>query len=233
MRSWNKIYYSCVLFLSVISRPLFAQGLELNPDDIRGTQSKKTITVLQNRFFLKAWRPEFGILGGSMLNETYTDSVNYGGRIGLFFNEWVGAEAQYIKVRVRDSIDRKVLNRLKYKPIDDPTGNTIVTPDPEVNAISQMIDYNFVAAPFYGKLNFLDLAIVYTDLYGTLGMSRLATDQGDKNAFLFGMGARFYLGERLSFRADVRNRMFDETRADQTSRRKAWSFDLGLSVFLF
>lgn len=208
-----------------------AQGLDLDPNEIRGNTTKKPVAVLQSRFFVKTLRPEVGLMAGQLLNEAYTSTTVAGARLSLFANEWVGAEVQYYRSTIRDSADRKALNKLKFKPLDDPDPNKIVTPDPEINPVHSMIDVDMVFAPFYGKLNFLDWLILYTDIYVTAGASQVSSDQGDKTAVLFGMGERFYVGESWSLRIDARDRNFSEQRAGEDVRRNLWSVDFGISFF--
>lgn len=205
---------------------LQAQGLE--SDAMRGQSSKKNVSVLQNRFFTKSWRPEVGLLVGSFLNEAYTDTTSTGLRAALFFNEWVGGEIQYIRTSVKDSDDRKALNKEKFSDLD--TGET-VSPDPEVNPIHSIMDYDVVFAPFYGKLNLLDHYIVYSDLYLTGGYSRVDTSQGVLNSLTIGFGERFYFYESLSFRIDFRDRIYTEQRNGKDSRKNSLSIDLGVSYF--
>lgn len=205
-------------------------GIDLDPEELKGTSSKKTVAVLQNRFFLKAWRPEVGILAGTITNEAYNDTKFQGFRLGLFLNEWVGAEYQQIITTVKDSADRKALNKKIYRDRTDP--NKLVSADAEVNPIHAMQDIVVIAAPLYGKMNILDLALVYVDIYGSFGFSRVKTDQGDMTALAIGGGQRFYFAERWSTRLDFRNRSYTENRAGQESRRNAWTVDLGLS-YLF
>ena len=210
-------------------------GLDLKPSEIRGTSSKKPVSVLQNRFFLKSRRPEFGILAGSLLNEAYTDTKSYGARLGLFFNEWVGVEVQYQKTNVADSADRKSLNSMKFHKIpganDATATNEIVTVDPEVNAVHQIIDGSIIAAPFYGKINLMNKLIVYSDVYLSAGASQVSTDQGGKTAFTYGAGQRFYLYDSWSLRFDFRARSFTEERSGTESRKNMISFDMGASYF--
>lgn len=207
-----------------------AAGLDLDPEELKGTSSKKTVAVLQNRFFLKAWRPEVGILAGTITNEAYNDTKFHGLRIGLFVNEWVGAEFQHIVTTVKDSADREALNKKIYRDRTDP--NKLVSADAEVNPIHAMQDIVAIAAPFYGKMNILDLALVYVDIYAVLGISRVNTDQSNMTALAMGGGQRFYFGDRWSTRLDFRNRSYTEQRAGKESRRNAWTVDLGLS-YLF
>lgn len=210
---------------------LQAQGLDLDPNEIRGTSSKKAVAVLQNRFFLKALRPEFGILYGTILNESYTKTSLMGARVGMFFNEWVGAEFQTIKASAADSDDRKALNELRYRKIDDP--NQTVSPDPEVNAIQGINEGAVIAAPFYGKLSLLDWTIIYTDLYGSFGVASVKTEQGNKAALSYGGGLRTYWASRWSTRLDFRDRTYIETRSGKNTRKHAWAIDFGISYFLF
>lgn len=206
------------------------QGLDLDPSEIRGTSSKKPVAVLQNRFFLKSLRPELGLLYGTILNESYTKTSLMGVRTSLFFNEWVGAEGQFIKANVQDSDDRKALNELRYRKIDDP--DKTVTPDPEVNPIRGINELSVIAAPFYGKLSLLDWTIIYTDLYGSLGFASVKTDQGNKSAITFGGGLRTYWAQRWSTRLDFRDRTYTETRGGKDTRKHAWGVDFGVSYFL-
>ncbi len=218
-----------------------AQAFELDPNEIRGKSSKEPVTVLQNRYFLKSFRPEFGLTAGTLLDEAYLKTTVTGVRAGLFFTEWVGFEVQGLKTSIQDSDDRKALNSLKYRPLEDtqagnatPSGTTtetIVTPDPEVNAVHGMTDGHVIAAPLYGKLNILNKWIVYTDLYVAAGVSRVVTDQGAKGAFTMGAGERFYVGQSWSFRFDFKDRIYTETRAGVATRKHSKSVDIGAGYF--
>jgi outer membrane beta-barrel protein len=207
-----------------------AAGLDLDPEELKGVSSKKQVAVLQNRYFLKAWRPEFGLLVGQITNEAYTNTKTRGVRAGMFLNEWVGLETQFILTTVSDSADRKALNQKTYRDKTDP--NKLVTADAEVNPVKSMQDFVFIGAPLYGKVNVLDWTIVYIDLYGSLGISRVDTEQGIKSALAVGGGQRFYFAEKWSARLDFRNRSYKETRSGSEAQRNAWTIDAGVS-YLF
>lgn len=216
-------------------------ALDLDPNEIRGKSSKESMTILQNRYFVKTYRPEVGLSSGMLLDEAYVSTRTSGGRVGMFFNEWLGIDLAVMRTTVRDSDDRKALNRLKYRPLFDTSGGNavpngserevIVSPDPEVNALRGMQDFTAVAAPFYGKLNLINQWILYTDLYASVGVSRVETDQGNKNAIVIGGGERFYIGKSWSLRIDFKDRIFTETRAEQPSRRNSYGIDFGASYF--
>ena len=203
-------------------------GEDVNTQEIRGDERVKPVSVLQNRYFLKQGRPEFGILAGSFLNESYTDTTEYGFRGAIFLSEWLGFEGQYIDTSVKDSTDRTALNKIKYRRL---TSDEVVSPDPEVNPVHGIVDANLIIAPFYGKLNLVDKFIIYSDLYLTLGLSKVDTDQGEINGFAVGAGERFYWKKSLAFRVDFRDRIYSEKRAGTKSRKNSYSVDFGLSYF--
>ncbi len=204
------------------------KAMDLDPKDIRGSSSKEPVEVLQNRYFLKGFRPEIGLIGGFVLNEAYTNTQLSGLRGGMFIDEWIGFEFQYIRARVKPSTDRQTLEQLKYRPL---VGEGVTTVSPEVNAIHVITEANAVAAPLYGKINIINTWIVYTDIYATAGLANVQTDQGNKGAISIGAGERFYVGQSWSLRIDYRDRIYTETRGGSSSRRHAQSVDFGLSYF--
>jgi outer membrane beta-barrel protein len=215
-------------------------AFELDADEIRGKSSKTPVTVLQNRAFLKTFRPETGFIVGTVLDEAYLDTAIVGVRTGMFINEWLGFEVQMVKASVADSTDREALNQIRYKVDegdsadaipDDTDEDVYVTVDPEVNAVRGMTDISVLAAPFYGKLNFMNKFIIHTDIYGSAGLSKVETDQGDKTALTFGVGERFYLGKAWSVRMDFRDRIFSETRAGIENKKNSMTVDVGASYF--
>lgn len=208
-----------------------AHALDLDPEKIRGNTEAKPVSVLQNRYFEKALRPEIGLLGGTVINESYTDTTYYGGRFALFLNEWVGVDLQAVKTQVVDSDDRRALNTLQYPDPQDPLRT--VSPDPAINPIRATQDLTLVVAPFYGKMNLMDQMIVYSDVYLSLGAASVTTDQGRYNALVWGAGQRFYLFQSLSLRLDVRDRIFVEKRLGRDSRRHSFAIDFGVSMFVF
>lgn len=220
-----------ILVVSLYSASLFA--LDIDVEDIRGESDKKSVKVLQSRHFKKALRPEFGLIAGNIRDEAYLKTYTHGLRFGLFFNEWVGIDLQYQTTTVKDSEDRRALNKMQYRKKDPLPGeeDMLVSPDPEVNPVHKIADINFVGAPFYGKLNLTDAMIVYFDLYLTAGVSSVDTDQGQKTAYNIGIGERFYFTDSLSFRIDFRDRIYKEKRSGQDTTKELITIDFGLSYF--
>ena len=224
----NRLAFWGIWLLAVSFLSLPALGIELNPAELRGGSDKNPVAVLQNRYFVKTWRPEIGLTTGSFLNEAYTNTSFRGFRISLFMSEWLGLEYQSFDTSITNSKDRDALNRLRYRKLDSPE---IVSPDPEVNKVYGMNDVNLVFAPFYGKLNLMDQMILYSDLYLTSGFSKVDTSQGNLTAANIGVGQRFYFLKSMSFRIDFKDRIYKEERAEQTTTKNAYSVDFGLSYF--
>lgn len=228
MHSINLIHFIICICAYLFTSQLAA--LDLKPSEIRTNSKAKPASVLQNRYFIKSFRPEFGLSAGSMLNESYTDTYLMGVRAALFINEFLGIEFQSNKTSVKDSDDRKALNQLRYRRLDDI--DTIVSPDPEINSIKSMTDINAVFAPFYGKINILDRLIIYSDIYLTGGVSKVETSQGSLNALTWGAGQRYYWGKNIAFRIDVKDRVFTEKRSGKDYVKHSYGLDFGVSYFI-
>ena len=189
--------------------------------------------VLQNRYFLKAIRPEANVFFGSILNESYSQTWNYGARLGMFFNETIGAEYTFSKFLANDSRDLEALRKLQYCN-DNKTKCT--NPQPSFVRLTGAHLGTVTFAPIYGKINFLDLGIVYSDIYTNLGGGVIGTSQGSKPAAVVGFGQRFYFAKNYNFRIDATNHIFSEERENLGEKKKAiknaWSVTLGFSMFL-
>ncbi len=238
-----------VLTLASFGAQAYAQSdtPAINPADIRGEtpETKKSVAVLHSRFFKKAHRIELGVMTGFLTDEAYFDSRGLGGRVGYFFSEWLGVEAQYIKMDYEKSDDYRRLEFLSKSTFrkEDPAGGfneaninkaSIV---PEINPATQIIDAAVVFAPFYGKLSLSNALTVYSDVYFTLGYSKVDTSrQGiideNHNAVSLGLGQRLYFTRSLSLRFDFRARMYNDKLNGEDYNKKAYYMDFGLSWFL-
>jgi hypothetical protein len=195
------------------------------PEKTDSSESKDALTekppmVLQNRYFLKALRPELNVFGGSVQNEAYSKTWAAGGRLAMFFTETLGAEYAFTKFISADSADLKALQKLSYCN-DKKTKCT--SPEPSFNRLTQSHDFSVTFAPIYGKVNFMDLGIVYSDIYANLGFSLV--------------GQRFYFAKSYNIRIDGQDKIFAETRENlgktSTKIRNALVLSIGFSAFLW
>lgn len=202
-------------------------------------KSNKVVRVLQNRYFLKAMRPEVSAFFGTVLNETYSDTKAVGARFGLFFNEWVGIEYSYSHFIARDSEDLEAIHAIRYCPDNTDCTNKDAERkvlDPSFNRFQQSHTVAFSIAPVYGKVNFLDAYILYSDIYAIAGVTFLKSKQGSDTAPTFGLGQRFYFAKRYSVRLDATDILYNERRENfgQVSKTltNSWTMSAGFSVFL-
>ncbi len=189
--------------------------------------------VVQNRFFRKALRPEVSAVGGVLLNEAYSKTYGMSIRTGLFFNEYLGMEFGYTSFSSSNSADLDALSRLVYYKKDQSPTHI----EPSFVRLNSAASGHLVFAPIYGKINFLDYAIIYSDLYFSAGTGMLKTTGGNEVPGILGIGQRFFFGKKYSVRVDGWDHIFTETRENNgeklQSTRHAWLVTLGMGVFLW
>lgn len=227
VRTLRKAVFAFASILLLVGVAPMAAALELKPSEMKGKARQKSVYVLQNRFFKKTMRPEIGLYAGTFLNEAYTDTFGFGGKLSFHFTEWLAVEAFYTKTQVSDSEDKKALQQLIY---DSVRGGTKV-PEVEVNPVYSTTDVTAAFSPFYGKLNFLDMLIVYSDLFLTGGVSSIDTFQGQKSGVVMGIGQRFYFHKSMSVSIDYRNRVFQELRGGKQTNKNSQVVNFGMGYF--
>ncbi|NBW80854.1 outer membrane beta-barrel domain-containing protein [bacterium] len=196
-----------------------------------GSVSDAAPAVLQNRFFTKQLRLETGVSAGTILNESYSSTSSFGGRVGLFLSEKVGLEYNFSKFAAADSADLMALRRqevcvaLECRSIE-----------PSFVRLIKSHQLQLVTAPVYGKINLFDWLILYSDLTLSAGAARVETSQGQKWAVTPGIGQRFYFSRSFSLRVDATDVYLKQsvTSGETTvsNWRHNWVAQFGLSAFL-
>lgn len=190
-------------------------------------------SVVQNRFYRKALRPELSLAGGMLLNEAYSKTSGAAARVGLYFNEYVGLEVNYSKFVSTNSPDLDALSRLVYYKEDGTTTHVV----PSFVRLSNATFAQVAFAPIYGKINILNYAIAYSDLTISAGTGVLKTSSQSEIPMIFGVGQRFYFTKNMSARFDATDYIFSETRENNGARveslRHAWFVSFGVGFFLW
>lgn len=209
---------------------------------------RKPPRVLQNRYFLKQFRPEVSLFGGTVLNESYSQTWVGGARAGLFLTEEVGIDALYALYSASDSADLEVLKDMRFSPYDprnqlpEDARKSLVHPEPSFTRLKSEIALLATYAPIYGKINFADFSIIYSDIYLSLGAGALKTEDSlgtgkSQIALVAAFGQRFFIGKRFSIRLEALDNIFAEERrhldSTKKSTRHAWQATAGLCLFLF
>lgn len=194
------------------------------------------VRVLQNRYFLKALRPEISVFGGSVLNESYSSTYSYGARAGLFLTEYLGVEYTYSGFSASDSTDLKAIKNFEYCPVDKPCTEKMYL-EPSFTRLKSSHAGVITFAPIYSKISLFSKAILYSDIVFSIGGAQVKTDQGSKTAIVGGIGQRFYFAKSFNVRFDATDHIFEETRINKgvskKSTRHAWVVSLGASAFLW
>ena len=227
----------CMLVLLGVQTSICA--LELDPKELRTESVPRSVSILQNRFFAKSLRPELSLSYGLILNEAYLNTQTFGVKAGMFFTEFLGVEVEYFGTQISDSNDRKNLSTKHYR---HPTEDKIVRVLPDVVKIKNGWSFEGVISPFYGKINFFDQLIIYSDINFSLGVGKLQIDReyaqeidgtkidhlkDSKLSFNLGIGERFYIKQFMSIRVNLKDRIFDNGKKTQHSI----GCDFGLSYF--
>jgi outer membrane beta-barrel protein len=232
-----KLYLLCFAFALFLSSHVAIA----KPNDVVETKDGEDVLelpvrVLQNRYFLKALRPEASLFGGTLLNESYSKTNVIGARLGLFVTESLGMEYAFTRYTSVDSADLTAIRSTKYYTPDDGfTTEKHLEPSFVRLRASHSIYGTF--APVYGKINFLDFAIIYSDIAISAGYSTIDTSQGSKSSFVWGFGERFYFAKSFNVRVDAFDHIFEEERENRGTKQKntrhAWVVSVGFSAFLW
>lgn len=228
------------LFLALIavSMPAFAAAETAKTDGGNSAAPLNVpVRVLQNRYFLKALRPEVSVFGGTVLNESYSNTYAVGARAGIFVTEYLGLEYTYSVYNAQDSADLKAINGLEYCPPTGCVNNEVKSLEPSFIRLKSAHTGLLTFAPIYSKISLFSQFILYSDICFSAGAASLNTSQGAKTAAVIGIGQRFYFAKSFNLRIDATDHIFKETRVNKgenvTSTRHAWVVSLGASAFLW
>jgi outer membrane beta-barrel protein len=227
---WTVAFVQFVTFESLSAGFSVAQAQPQGQDDV--VLPDKAPKVLQNRYFLKALRPELSVTLGIIANEAYAKTYSAAGRLGLFVTENLGLETGFTKYFTDESPDLKALRGIE----NCDTNNVCKSIEPDFVTLKSQVDVLGLFSPIYGKINFMDLGIVYSDIYFAGGAAFLQTSQGKKTSLIVGIGQRFYFAKSASVRFDVRDVVLQEERTNLGTKKKsfrhAWSVQGGISLFV-
>lgn len=177
------------------------EGTEESAQDAAPRKSNldSLVRVVQQRPILKSGRFELFLGAGITANDVMHDHwfATATGRVHL--SEWISIGASYSKFFASDSqTQRDLINDFELFP--------------ELSELRWYAggDVSFVALD--GKFLFFDSAIAYWDLYLSIGGGVTVTSRSEdpKPTGMVGVGMRLFLGDWVTFSAELRNYMFFE-----------------------
>ena len=224
----KSIFVFAVLALLALAHPAHAQRgsrqiaqaqQPANPDKLDVTDLEKKywaakdtdFSVVQNRTYSKANRFGLSVQYGTLVNDPYSEATNVSGSLSYYFSERLGVELNYTNTKANDNGAVEA-----YKKISGTNG---VSPDHGKQTGYYGASLNLV--PFYAKVSVWNTKIIYFDMAISPGLGVTSYEQqidplyGDnikKTAptFSLDVSQMFFLGKTLAFRADYKNRWFNE-----------------------
>lgn len=190
---------------------------------------EKKIYVLQNRKFLKSFRPFLSAMGGTGLSNPYRTAMNVDGRLAFFVSEAWGLELFY--ARGFNSANS--------------TASVLTTSIPGANPITREITTRMGALiqwiPWYAKINFFNL-ILHFDWYINAGAGQMTFNaNGSLSPTTFtaqnvlaiyaGTGHLYHINKWLSVRVDLSGTYFpSRTQVDAGATEWYSNYDLGAGL---
>lgn len=206
------LIFSLLLLSSAIS---FAAGeVESDFDSLGGNkplldrakalEPESNVSIVQNRTvnLRSRWEvaPEYsGTFGGDTYNRTQSVGLNAYYHItprwavGLKYNTHFNQLTSEGEAMARQAGEEYVANpetaKAYFPEVDYPKSETMA-----------MLNW----APFYGKINMLDLAVAHFDVYAIAGYGQLELKSGNTTAYTGGGGIGFWFSKNFSTRIEMR-----------------------------
>lgn len=212
--------------------PTAPESEQINVDQLRKKYWAKgdetELRVVQNRHINKENRMKLAAFGGFVSADPFLAIKGVGGSLGYFLSEYVAVQGFYWQYLVSGS---SALSTLE--------SNGFTT---QINRQKSFYGGEFVLSPLYGKLSVFGSAIVYYDLYATLGAGMTKTETGSYFTPVAGLGQQIYLARQVAITLDFKimryteklNRPVGNTVGVGVDQRSIWTsaFYLGLMVLI-
>ena len=205
-------------------------------------------SVIQNRTFSKSGKFFVSGVYGTLVNDPFAKSKVYGGHLGYYFTEDFGLEANYLSNSAIKSDSVSKFNTLAAN----------VSPNYNLPGSSATLSATYT--PFYAKMAFMNMSIMYFDMGFTVGVGNsgynqvvkfrdtLGNDLGEGKIaqsaphFEIGIMQQLFLSKNFAFRLDIKNSFFNEkivtydpgisgTRLEETGLKNNTYINLGLTLF--
>lgn len=207
-----------------VAQPRAAQPRSSDKVDLKKLEDKywsakdEDYAVIQNRTFSKSGKFYGALNVGSLMNDPFAKSMVYGGNLGYYFNEDFGIEATYI------------LNNSKASDSVNEFQSTAANTRPNYNLPGSSMSLGLTYTPFYAKMAFMNMAIMYFDMGFTasfgvseydqvvqardsFGVAILGQDAKVRQTaphFEIGVMQQLFLSKNFALRVDFKNSFYNE-----------------------
>jgi len=196
------------------NKDLMDRANAIDPNNTTRVIQKREVD-LDDRFELGV---NYGIVAGG---DPYYDTSNLGARVEFHLDPHWSFGARYY--HSASNLNSQGQNQIDLANQFRPTNPTY--PRPELDYAKDTYLGTVAFSPFYGKINFADLAIKQFDIYFLAGAGQVVLDQGAQPTYTGGIGFAFWLSNHFSTRLEGRYQGYQDQFSDGTSRQ------MNLTVF--
>lgn len=188
---------------------------------------RNTTRIIQKREVDRDMRLELGLNYGIVAGgDPYVDTSNLGGRIDFHLDpHWSVGARYYHSASNLNSQGQHQFDQVEA--LRAAGGNA---PRPDIDYANNTWLGTVAFYPFYGKINFADLAIKQFDIYFLAGAGQVYLAQGTQPTYTGGVGFAFWLSEHWSTRLEARYQGYKDQFDDASTRQMnltIFSLDIG------
>ncbi len=182
-------------------------------------------SVVQNRTYKKEQRFSGTLLGGPIINDSYSKGINFNLSGNYFLSERIGVELSYLHYNLGDNVlTSEFINRYGAFP--------------DHNKARRFVGAAFNWVPIYAKVSLLGSKILYFDMAVSPGVGLTFYDQiasgGNQSkssvTLTLDFTQMFFLSTNFAVRIDLKNHLYQEQVLNYT--RGTYSKDQSVHNFL-
>ena len=172
--------------------------------------------VIQNRTFSKAKKPYLSAVYGPLINDPFVKSRATGFLLGYYFTEDFGIEASLFNYNSENNETVTRINSIQNASLS-----------PNYNMLSSNMSLSATYTPFYAKMAFMNMAIMYFDMGFTVGAGTTSYNQvvrlrdfgggtvlGEEKRkktsphFELGVMQQLFINKNVAVRLDIKNTFY-------------------------
>lgn len=227
MKNWKILYKKTILIIisiNLYSIFSYSQTNEKTNDklDLQKLEDKywaakdSDYGVIQNRTFSKTGKIYASLTYGPLINDPFAKAKATGLMLGYFLNEDFGIE----------------LSQISYSSSQNDTvtayENQFGGAKPDYNLVKSAKTISLTYTPFYAKMAFMNIGILYFDMGFTLGIGQTeyeiqkvnkdnlgtksqANEMQSSTNYELGFIQQLFISKNIAFRLDIKNTFYKQT----------------------
>lgn len=211
-----------ILGINLLAQLAFAQTKASDQVDLKKLEDKYWAAkddeygVIQNRTFSKTGKMYASLVYGPIINDPFAKGKASGAMLGYFINEDFGVE----------------LSLLTYGSAQNDTVSSYETQfggaKPDFSLVKAANTLSVTYTPFYAKMAFMNIGILYFDMGVTLGLGQTsyeiqkvnkdgsgnktqANEMQTSGTYEIGFVQQLFINKNVAFRLDIKNSYYQQT----------------------